>query len=172
LILEVLALAAMFLRLRTPYALRRARGTTVIMNLTMATQAQTPAAPTPYSSGRATAALVLGWLIPGAGHLLLGKWVRGTLLFLSIVAMFAIGIALQGKVYTPNMGDLLDMLGFAGDLGSGGLYLLARFMGWGATTVQVAVADYGTKFIVVAGLLNIIAAVDAHSLANGRKAQA
>jgi hypothetical protein len=127
---------------------------------------------TSTTSSKATAALLLGWLIPGAGHMLLGKWVRGVLIFAAIVTMFAIGLMLQGKVYTPNMGDLLDMLGFAGDLGAGGLYLLARMAGWGAQTVQIAIADYGTKFIVVAGLLNVIAAVDAHSLANGRKAAA
>ena len=114
-------------------------------------------------------ALVAGWLVPGAGHLLLGKWVRAALLMVSIVGMFAIGIALQGKVYTPNTGEPLDMLGFAGDLGSGVLYGLARLLGWGQAPVLVAVADYGTKFIVVAGLLNIVAAVDAHSLASGRK---
>jgi hypothetical protein len=90
--------------------------------------------------------LIAGWLLPGAGHFLLRKPIRGLLLFISIVAMFAIGIALQGKVYSPNTGDLLDILGFVGQLGAGLLYL------------------------VVAGLLNIIAAVDAHSLANGRKA--
>jgi len=114
-------------------------------------------------------ALAAGWLVPGAGHLLLGKWVRAALLAASIVGMFAIGVALQGKVYSPNTGDPLDMLGFVGDLGSGALYGLARLLGWGQTPVLVAVADYGTKFIVVAGLLNIVAAVDAHSLASGRK---
>lgn len=107
--------------------------------------------------------------MPGAGHLLVGKRVRAALLAVSIVAMFAIGIALNGKVYVPNTGDPLDMLGFVGDVGSGLLYALARIFGWGASTVQIAVADYGTKFVVVAGLLNIVAAVDAHSLASGRK---
>ena len=114
-------------------------------------------------------ALLAGWLVPGAGHLLLGKWVRAGLLMVSIVGMFAIGIALQGKVYTPNTGEPLDMLGFVGDLGSGLLYGLARLLGWGQAPVLTAVADYGTKFIVVAGLLNVVAAVDAHSLASGRK---
>jgi hypothetical protein len=114
--------------------------------------------------------LIAGWLIPGAGHLLLGKWVRGTLLFVSIVAMFGIGLALKGKVYGPNTAELLDMLNFAGDLGAGILYIAARIFDLGQAAVQIAVADYGTKFIVVAGLLNIIAAVDAHSLATGRKA--
>jgi hypothetical protein len=88
---------------------------------------------------------------------------------ISILCMFGIGVALQGKIYLPNTGDPLDMLGFAGDVGSGLLYVLARALGWGATTVQIAVADYGTKFIVVAGLLNVVCAVDAHSLASGRK---
>ena len=113
--------------------------------------------------------LVAGWLVPGAGHLLLGKWIRAALLIVSVLGMFAIGIALQGKIYTPNVGEPLDMLGFAGDLGSGIIYLLARLLGWGQAPVLVAVADYGTKFIVVAGLLNVVAAVDAHSLASGRK---
>ena len=116
-----------------------------------------------------TIALIAGWLVPGAGHLLLGKWIRAILLMASIVGMFAIGIALQGKIYSPNTGEPLDMLGFAGDLGSGVLYGLARLMGWGQEPVLVAVADYGKMFIVVAGLLNIVAAVDAHSLASGRK---
>lgn len=113
--------------------------------------------------------LLAGWLVPGAGHFLLRRWIRGSLLLGSILAMFLIGIALHGKIYTPNTGDLLDVLNFAGDLGAGGLYVLARLLDLGAATVQVAVADYGTKFIVVAGLLNVIAAVDAHSLATGRK---
>ena len=113
--------------------------------------------------------LLAGWLVPGAGHLLLRKWARGLLLMGSIVAMFVIGLALHGKIYSPNTGDLLDVLNFVGDLGAGLLYVVARTFDLGATTVQVAVADYGTKFIVVAGLLNVISAVDAHSLATGRK---
>ena len=84
--------------------------------------------------------------------------------------MFSLGIALKGKIYSPNTGDLLDILNFAGDLGNGLLYMLARAFDLGASSVQIAIADYGTKFIVVAGLLNVISAVDAHSLATGRKA--
>jgi hypothetical protein len=114
--------------------------------------------------------LLAGWLIPGAGHLMLGKWVRALLLFVSILGMYLIGLGLAGKVYSPNTGDILDILGFVGQLGMGLLYILARALGWGATSVVNTLADYGTKFLVVGGLLNIIAAVDAHSLANGRKA--
>lgn len=114
--------------------------------------------------------LIAGWLVPGAGHLLLKKWTRAALIFISIVSMFGIGLALKGKVYSPNTAELLDMLNFAGDLGAGLLYVIARVFDLGQSAVQIAIADYGTKFIVVAGLLNIVAAVDAHSLATGRKA--
>jgi hypothetical protein len=118
----------------------------------------------------ATLVLIAGWLVPGLGHVLLKKWIRGSLIFVSIVSMFLIGIALKGKVYSPNGAELLDILNFVGDLGTGLLYGLARLFDVGQASVQVAIADYGTKFIVVAGLLNIISAVDAHSLATGRKA--
>jgi len=65
--------------------------------------------------------------------------------------------------------DVLDILNMAGDMGNGILYLAARVFGWGADQVQVTIGDYGTRFIGVAGLLNIIAAVDAHRMRNGRK---
>ena len=112
---------------------------------------------------------VAGWLVPGAGHLLQRRWVRGALLFVSITMMFALGLLMQGKLYAPNTGEVLDMLGFVGDLGTGGLYLLSSAAGWGQSLVQVVTQDYGTKFLVVAGLLNFIAAVDAHSIRMGRK---
>jgi hypothetical protein len=112
--------------------------------------------------------LIAGWLVPGAGHFLLGKWYRGLLLAVSILGMFALGIAMQGKLYA-NAHDILDLLGLAGDLGNGLLYVVSRALGLGAETVQVTTADYGTRFIVVAGLLNVIAAVDAHNLRTGRK---
>ena len=110
--------------------------------------------------------LIAGWLVPGAGHFLMRKWGRGALLAVSILGMFSIGIAMQGKIYSSAH----DILGLAGDLGNGLLYVVSRIFGLGADQVMVTTADYGTRFIVVAGLLNVIAAVDAHNLRTGRKA--
>jgi hypothetical protein len=114
-------------------------------------------------------ALIAGWLIPGAGHLLLKRWVRGALILGSISCMFVLGIMMGARLYAPNTADLLDMLGFLGDLGSGLLYFVGHGLGLGQAPVQVVTADYGAKFVVVAGLLNLISAVDAHSIAVGRK---
>ena len=112
--------------------------------------------------------LIAGWLVPGAGHFLLHKWVRGTLLAASIVLMFALGLAMHGKLYSGAQ-DILDLLGMVGDLGNGAMFFVGKLLGLGAAPVQVTTADYGSKFIVVAGLLNVIAAVDAHNLRTGRK---
>ena len=126
------------------------------------------AAGKPTQSGFIYLPLIAGWLVPGAGHFLLGKWIRGMLLAISIICMFALGLAMHGKLYSSAQ-DILDMLGFVGDLGNGVLFFIGRMLGLGADPVQVTTADYGTKFIVVAGLLNVIAAVDAHNLRTGRK---
>jgi fermentation-respiration switch protein FrsA (DUF1100 family) len=126
--------------------------------------------PVRHSTLSPTLVLLAGWVVPGLGHLLLKKPIRAVLLFVSVVAMFAIGLSLHGKTYTPTTGDPLDVLGFAGQVGAAGLYAIAKLAGWGGTQLIDTLSDYGTKFIVVAGLLNIMAAVDAQSLANGRKA--
>ncbi|WP_419804383.1 DUF6677 family protein [Terriglobus sp.] len=114
--------------------------------------------------------LLAGWVVPGLGHVLVRKPIRALLLFVAIIAMFAIGPAMHGKVYTPTTGDPLDILGFIGDAGAIGLWAIAKLGDLGATQLSDAFSDYGSKFIVVAGLLNVMAAVDAQSLANGRKA--
>lgn len=133
-----------------------------------ATPNSTPAATKTAQQGFVYLPLIVGWLVPGAGHFLVGKWRRGVLLALSIVGMFVLGLLMQGKVYS-SAHDILDILGLAGDLGNGLLYVVSRVLGLGADSVQVTTADYGTRFIVVAGLLNVIAAVDAHNLRTGRK---
>jgi hypothetical protein len=139
------------------------------MAKTSTEKAAAAAAPEYPVTKLAIVAPIVGWLIPGAGHLLLKRYVRGMLLMVSVVAMFLIGLGMDGRVYGPNGGDILEMLGFVGDLGSGALYFLARIMGWGQAAAAHATADYGKTFVIVAGLLNFIAAADAHHIALGKK---
>lgn len=111
----------------------------------------------------------LGWLIPGAGHLIQKRWIRGLLLMGSIILMFVLGLMMQGRIYKPNGGDILDILGFVGDVGAGGLYIVTRALDAGGGAIAHATADYGTKFLIVAGLLNFISAADAYHIAIGKK---
>ena len=111
----------------------------------------------------------IGWLVPGAGHMIQKRWIRGLLLFVSIVTLFLLGLAMQGRIYKANGGDILDMLGFIGDIGAGGLYILTLAYDWGQGAIAFATADYGTKFMIVAGLLNFIAVADAYHIAIGKK---
>ena len=111
----------------------------------------------------------LGWLIPGAGHLIQKRRGRGALIMLSVVAMFVLGVLMEGTISAFNTGDILDILGVVGDLGAGGLYIGSRALEIGRGAINLATADYGTKYIIVSGLLNIISAVDAYDIAIGKK---
>jgi uncharacterized protein DUF6677 len=117
----------------------------------------------------AVLAPALGWLIPGTGHLIQKRWIRGLLIMASVVTMFVLGLLMQGRVYKPNGGDILDILGFIGDVGAGGMYFVSRALDLGHTVVAHATADYGTKFIIAAGLLNFMSVADAYHIAIGKK---
>ena len=127
------------------------------------------AVPAHPASVMAVIAPAVGWLIPGAGHIIQKRWIRGTLLLVSIGTMFVLGLMMQGHIYKANGGDILDILGFIGDLGAGALYIAALAMNWGQGAIAFAIADYGTKFMIVAGLLNFIAVADAYHIAIGKK---
>lgn len=117
--------------------------------------------------------LALGWLIPGGGHFLLKRTGRGVLLLVAITGMFACGLMMRGAMFQPQSGDLLTTVintgGFIGDVASGLLYLLSVSLGYSQPDMPGAVHDYGTKFLVTAGLLNILALTDAFEIAAGRK---
>ena len=118
-------------------------------------------------------AVALGWLIPGGGHFLLKRNGRGALLLVSVTGMFLCGLMMQGAMFQPQSGDLLTTLintgGFLGDLCSGILYLLSVWFGYNQADLAGHVHDYGTKFLVTAGLLNVLAMVDVYEIAAGRK---
>jgi hypothetical protein len=135
----------------------------------MANPAIEKAAESTASGSMPVLAPAIGWLIPGAGHLIQKRWGRGILIMGSIFTMFFLGLASQGHIFHPNSGDILDMLGFIGDVGAGGLYVVASAMDWGRGAIAHATSDYGTKFIIVAGLLNFISVADAYHIAIGKK---
>jgi hypothetical protein len=118
-------------------------------------------------------AVALGWLIPGGGHFLLKRAGRGGLLLAAVTGMFVCGLLMRGAMFQPQSGDFLTIIintgGFMGDVCSGILYLLSVWLGYTQADVAGHVHDYGTKFLVTAGLLNVLAMVDAYEIAIGRK---
>src|SRR5580693_8838955 len=130
---------------------------------------KTKPAPAEPLSMMSVLAPAVGWLIPGAAHMIQKRWIRGLLLFVSIMTLFVLGLAMQGRIYKANGGDILDILGFIGDVGAGGIYILTLANDWGQGAIAFATADYGTKFMIVAGLLNFIAVADAYHIAIGKK---
>ena len=128
-----------------------------------------PPRPATVPTTKSVLAPAVAWLIPGAGHLIQKRWIRGFLLMASVGTMFVLGLLMQGRIYKPNGGDILDILGFVGDVGAGGLYIVSRVLDVGQGIVAHATADYGTKYIIVAGLLNFISVADAYHIAIGKK---
>lgn len=134
----------------------------------------TPAAPSAPFQKVATA-VVLAWLVPGAGHFFLKRPIRGAILAGSVVVMFAFGLLMRGAMFEWlwTSSDMLTTLiycgGYIGNNAAGIPYYLATWMGYTQPDVAGHVHDYGTKFLAGAGLLNILAMVDAYEIATGEK---
>lgn len=109
------------------------------------------------------------WLVPGLGHVLLGRWVRGLIFSVCVVAMFVMGLAMHGKLYGMEFAMPLQIFAFIANLGTGLLYLIAKYFEFGIGTMTFPSYDYGTTFLWVSGLLNFLIVLDAFDIAKGRK---
>jgi hypothetical protein len=125
------------------------------------------------SVGKWAPTVLVAWLIPGGGHFLLKRPARGAAIAVSVVVIFLLGLMMRGALFEPQGGDLLTTViyygGFIGDLLAGLLYFLSVWLGYSQPDMAGHVHDYGTKFLVAAGLLNLLAIVDAFEIATGQK---
>ena len=119
--------------------------------------------------GRALVLCVAAWLVPGAGHLLQHRLGRGLTCLFVLPLMFALGLALQGRIFPFDFSQPLVALQALADLSAGVPYLIARALGYGAGNVVAVTYEYGNTFLVVAGLLNTLVAIDAYDISMGRK---
>ena len=116
------------------------------------------------------------WFLPGSGHLLMKKWGRAALMGGAIWLSFLIGLAMGGHMFDLETGQgssvLLQVPPMIADLGSGILYIACWLAGYGFADdpVQAARAtyEYGTTFLLIAGLLNYLTMLDAFDIAAGR----
>jgi hypothetical protein len=109
------------------------------------------------------------WAIPGAGHLWLGKRSKGLIFLIALPAMFAIGLAIHGRLFPFDLSEWLVCLAAVADVGIGVPYFIASVLGYGGGDVRAVTYEYGNTFLIVAGLLNLLVVIDAYDVAMGRK---
>jgi len=114
-------------------------------------------------------AALAAWLVPGLGHVYLRRWRRGLAFFLVVVVSLWVGYHLKGNLYRPVSNEPLSMLGTLGALGMGVPYFLLRQQGYTGDILSPGY-EYGTAFLLTAGLMNWLLALDAWDISRGKKA--
>ena len=125
--------------------------------------------PTPMNMAATLAICSGGWLVPGLAHVLIGRWIRGLIFAVCVLAMFGLGLAMQGKLYDLQFEQPLQFFAFIANIGAGIPYWIAARFGLGMGTMTAPSYDYGTTYLWVCGLLNYLIVLDAFDIAQGRK---
>jgi len=120
-------------------------------------------------SGTIVLLCLASWAIPGAGHLWLGRRAKGLIFLVALPVMFAIGLAIRGRLFPFDFSDPLVGLEALADLGIGVPYFIASALGYGSGDVRAVTYEYGNAFLIVAGLLNLLVVIDAYDVMLGRK---
>jgi hypothetical protein len=120
-------------------------------------------------SGALVLLCVASWAIPGVGHLWLGRRQKGLVFLVALPLMFAIGLAIHGRLSPFVLSDPLVGLAALAELGVGVVYFIAKGLSYGLGDVTAATYEYGNAFLIVAGLLNLLVVIDAFDVAMGRK---
>jgi len=112
---------------------------------------------------------VAAWLIPGAGHFLVGQVRKGAIFFVVLSAMFVIGLAFGGRLFPFQMSEPLVFLAAAAEWAIALPRIGAAILGHGQGNVVAITYEYGNTFLIVSGLLNALIVLDAVDYARGRK---
>tara|TARA_B100001123_G_scaffold446138_1_gene599635 strand:+ start:8476 stop:8859 length:384 start_codon:yes stop_codon:yes gene_type:complete len=111
----------------------------------------------------------LALFIPGSGHMWLGRRNPGLIFFGALSLMFFVGLWLQGTLFPFDFGQPLVVLAAFAELGMGGMYAFAVFMGIGDGSVVNPTHEHGNTFLIVSGLLNALVVLDVYDIVHGRK---
>lgn len=121
------------------------------------------------SSRRAILAAALAWFMPGAGHFYLGRRGRALTYAVLVLVCVVLGAVLHGRLYTKLTGPPLSILATLGEIAFGLPYFVLRFLAGYEGDPASAGFEYGTAFLVTAGLMNVLLMLDAFDIAVGRK---
>lgn len=102
-------------------------------------------------------AFLVGWLVPGAGHVLLGQWKKGLFFFLILGVTYVFGMWISG--FRPVSFDDNPFY-YVGQYGSGVTLLVAKLRGAEKAVVGPSLHpswfDPGLLYVCVVGLLNLV----------------
>lgn len=113
--------------------------------------------------------LLLSLLLPTSGHFILKRYKKATIFLIGLVMLLFFGLVMEGKFYTLESLHPLLLLGFLGDLGNGIFYVIIKLLGLGGGNIRSVTYHYGTTYLVTAGLLNYLIALNAFDIARGKR---
>lgn len=114
-------------------------------------------------------ATILAWLVPGAGHWYLGRRGRAVVFLLLIAFSIAIGVLLRGKLFMIVPEQPLSRLGTLASMGMGVPYFVLQLVLGYRGDIHGASYEYGSAFLLTAGLMNLLVVLDAWDIASGHK---
>lgn len=137
--------------------------------------------------------ILLAWLVPGLGHVLLRRTCRGVVFAFLIFASLGLGLAHEGKLALrdPVQQPILTTLQVVGNVGVGAADFIARKMVYGKFALTLpgkgtaperirlvgiqraravsGLAIYGTAYLWTAGIFNLLLLFDVWDIGRGRK---
>jgi len=132
-------------------------------------QSQATPAAQPLPAAQLVMAVALAWLVPGLGHVYLKRAVRGVIFFVLVVVALGIGCSLSGNLYRPIPGQWLTRLATFAEIGTGVPYFVLRYVFRYEGQQEAPGFEYGTAFLLTAGLMNLLLVLDAWDIGSGQK---
>jgi hypothetical protein len=141
---------------------------------------------------RAALAVVAGWVVPGLGHVILGRAARGALFAALIVISFSLGLLHDGRLALRDRNQpFLSSLQVVANVGVGVPDLVARWAVYGGAIYALPrdpafpaygerskvlrdrarspVSLYGTAYLWTAGLMNLLLLFEVWDIALRRR---
>lgn len=115
-------------------------------------------------------ACLLALLLPGGGHLFLGRRAKGLALLAALLLLFGLGVAMDARLrFYWGLDDVLGIIVGLSQAAAGLPYVIARVMGFEDGRVTSVTFDYGNTFTAVAGLLNLLVVLDVWDTVRGQR---
>ena len=113
--------------------------------------------------------MLLGLLVPGLGHAWVGRRARGAAYFVLVGTAFTVGLSLGGALGSLPARSFGGLLTTAATHAVVAPSLVAEAAGVGLGDPGSPSFEVATTYLIVAGVLNVLLALDAWEVAGGRK---